>query len=475
MSDRETRLRLRLRDIGVCRGESHLEPSSREDKQCCGSLSPLRIKSSTGYKPDITWWQVYRPSARIPRRGTREQHQTCILDKTHIQLGVPETNTVAVCQACNQLQVLGIRARIPGGTMYLTSRHIKQLGLVVTGLCMTVFLLLFTYTNQRKIKGAQTDVGHKTAQHRLEGALSILHGTRQTEMNKQSKDEFLAAQAVIQQERLRQVKVGCQTMSNSTQTVASFEDLSKEALTHYIVDDTHRLLYCNIPKVASTSWLRIFLALKGVLANAYDGDQQFVQKDAASSLRLLSSYGRHEMETILRTYTKFVFVRNPFTRILSAFRNKLDPKLSHEGHRLWSGWIKRIKTHIRNGSSSATELTYDLTFPDFVRFVTDRRSMSNRHWTSMVHRCRPCHINYTFIGKIETINADSRSILQLAKIDKLVSFPDAQGSSPTNSSTSKVMASYFADLSVTDIQRLHKRYKWDFKLFGYDTPKYELP
>ncbi|XP_022084669.1 carbohydrate sulfotransferase 11-like isoform X2 [Acanthaster planci] len=365
----------------------------------------------------------------------------------------------------------GYRSGNLEGTMHLATKRIKQLGLVVTGMCTAVVLLLFVHTNRSKTKTLPKDVGHRTAQHRLEGALSIIHGTKQ-KINTQSEDEFMVTQVLVQQKRQRQIREGCQAMANFTRNVPTFEKLPKQALTHLIVDDNYRLLYCSVPKVASTSWVRIFLVLKGVLEKENDVEQKFVHRGAMESLRLLSSYTDSEVRTILSTYTKIVFVRNPFTRLLSAFRNKLESKESPNGHNLWKGWVHRIKNQGRNGpppvelGSEAQE--GNLTFREFVRYVSNRSAMANKHWTSMVHRCRPCQINYTFVGKIETIKADSRALFKLAKIDKLVSFPDAGGSSPTNSSTSKIIASYFAELSSTDINRLHKRYQWDFRIFGYN-------
>ena len=32
----------------------------------------------------------------------------------------------------------------------------------------------------------------------------------------------------------------------------------------------------------------------------------------------------------------------------------------------------------------------------------------NRHWMTFNSLCDPCHINYDVIGKLETINEDSR-------------------------------------------------------------------
>ena len=45
------------------------------------------------------------------------------------------------------------------------------------------------------------------------------------------------------------------------------EDLSKKTLRRIIVDDQRKVLYCQVPKVASTNWNRIFY----ILARNLDG------------------------------------------------------------------------------------------------------------------------------------------------------------------------------------------------------------
>nr|XP_042907344.1 carbohydrate sulfotransferase 12 isoform X2 [Parasteatoda tepidariorum] len=42
----------------------------------------------------------------------------------------------------------------------------------------------------------------------------------------------------------------------------TLEDIPSSYLDHFIVDDTHKLIYCFVPKVACTNWKRILLTLR---------------------------------------------------------------------------------------------------------------------------------------------------------------------------------------------------------------------
>jgi len=88
-----------------------------------------------------------------------------------------------------------------------------------------------------------------------------------------------------------------------------------------IVDDEHKLMYCSVAKVASTTWKKLLMILSGMsnATNYEDVDGM----NAHRSLRRLGHYSSKEASYRLRTYKKFMFVRQPFERLLSAFNSKL--------------------------------------------------------------------------------------------------------------------------------------------------------
>ena len=76
-------------------------------------------------------------------------------------------------------------------------------------------------------------------------------------------------------------------------------------------------------------------------------------------------------------------------------------------------------------------------------------------------------INYDVIGKMETLKDDARYILSTTGAEEVVSFPSAEGSSPTNSSDPDLIQKYFTDLPSKDIKDLYNRYLIDFLMFDY--------
>ena len=89
--------------------------------------------------------------------------------------------------------------------------------------------------------------------------------------------------------------------------------------------DNMRFLYCKIGKAACTSWLRVLLRLTGNPA---------AQRLAAKTRNVIHSAYQHyltphQLKPVqlsrgpFNAYYKFMFVREPLERLVSAFRDRL--------------------------------------------------------------------------------------------------------------------------------------------------------
>ena len=108
----------------------------------------------------------------------------------------------------------------------------------------------------------------------------------------------------------------------------------------------------------------------------------------------------------------FLFVRNPFSRILSAFIDKLvAPNPTY-----WKAFgSKSVRLFRTNPSVQSKNFGHDVTFQEFVKYVTRSEANSTRtdeHLVSIFSRCRPCDTRYTYVGTMETFKDDVYFILR---------------------------------------------------------------
>lgn len=273
--------------------------------------------------------------------------------------------------------------------------------------------------------------------------------TNQTPATGDSKAaEVFSLMTSRQEERKRQLVNYCKTTKGRT-------PLQSRYLNHLIVDNKHKIVYCYIPKVACTTWKKIMAQL--VRLN--------YKKTSVHQLRfdLLSSHSKSEVRYILNNYYKFMFVREPFERLLSAYKDKFERK-SNEVYDKYAGKVKRSVRRLKFGADGWRS-DGDINFSDFILYLIDTNSKGgryNEHWRQYYKLCYPCEINYDFIGHYETLEEDARFVLREASVDRLVSF------SPVRyTSTRDDLKRFYSELPREDVLKLRRIYRHDFDMFNY--------
>ncbi|CAG6022051.1 unnamed protein product [Menidia menidia] len=224
--------------------------------------------------------------------------------------------------------------------------------------------------------------------------------------------------------------------------------LIPEDLKHVVVDDQHGLLYCYVPKVACTNWKRVLMVLTGAAgARTSPLDIPAHEAHVPGTLRTLSEYSAPQINRRLRSYLKFVFVREPFERLVSAYRNKFTRSYNTAFHRRYG--TKIVRRHRPDPRPEALETGGDVSFEEFVYYLVDpatrREEPFNEHWERVHSLCHPCLIHYDVVGKYETLEQDSRYVLQLAGVEGQVGFP----ASPQSARTTGDMAAQKLEIRDT--------------------------
>ncbi|AWP11520.1 putative carbohydrate sulfotransferase 12-like [Scophthalmus maximus] len=208
----------------------------------------------------------------------------------------------------------------------------------------------------------------------------------------------------VQEQRKQQLNEICSDDKEAlSEGKRSVDDMSDKELENLLVDDTHGIIYCYIPKVACTNWKRVM----------------FVLNQSELILTLPNSFPRTEMRAKLKHYTKFLFVRDPFVRIISAYRNKF-----HQSNELFYHDYARDILHLYGNQSDpphtvdeAFALGVRPSFQNFIQYLVDPQTEKDQpfepHWRQIHRLCHPCHIQYDFIDHQETLHEEAEQLLKL--------------------------------------------------------------
>ena len=127
------------------------------------------------------------------------------------------------------------------------------------------------------------------------------------------------------------------------------------------------MLYCFIPKVACSQWNRVFLAL--------DNRTNVEDVHLPSYFKFISQCSEEGIKLRLQAYYKFLFVRDPFERLLTAFENKFVEKLWD--WRLLQCYSKEIVDNFKRVDPNSDD---NVTFTKFIYYVAGVGFNKDRHW-----------------------------------------------------------------------------------------------
>ncbi|XP_042368669.1 carbohydrate sulfotransferase 12-like [Plectropomus leopardus] len=272
----------------------------------------------------------------------------------------------------------------------------------------------------------------------------------------------------LQELRKQQLREKCNAFTEGRH---SFENMSNTELRNLVVDDEHCIIYCYIPKVASTNWKKFMFVLN--LSEPYQ-DLLSIPGELVhqpEKLTHLNSFQRPEIKAKLRHYTKFLFVRDPFTRLISAYRDKLLGY--NDFYYKYFGWdILQRYGNMANPPKTKEEAFASgvrPSFHNFIQYLLDPQTQKqpfDSHWRHMHHLCNPCTIQYDFIGHQETLQQDTEQLLKMLKLQDDIKFPPVYKNVTSSASVSR----WFSTVPLEDRRKLYELYEEDFRLFGYSKP-----
>ena len=206
-----------------------------------------------------------------------------------------------------------------------------------------------------------------------------------------------------------------------------------------LVSDRYRLIGCKADKVASTNLQRIFYILENFTNNIDTG--QVKKNDARHKTKaLFLNSTLVEMKYLLAHYKKFMLVRHPLERLVSAYRDGKPLKLFRVNKR-----------------------------PSFRKYVMDvlQTPKLTRPAIPISTLCKPCEVKYDFVGSLDNFDGDLEEILTKAGANHAVTIPRRNETGYIQDKSSSVVWEYYKQMPKTLIEKIEKYFETDYFLFGF--------
>ncbi|XP_071097009.1 carbohydrate sulfotransferase 11-like [Haliotis cracherodii] len=224
--------------------------------------------------------------------------------------------------------------------------------------------------------------------------------------------------AMIEQQRTRHELIAKHCQSDPPGTATSV-----------VIDPRSMVSFCQSHKIASTFWLRVFHFL-----HYYNPEYNITRFNPFT----VSKYDVHLSPKKLRLYnldnaenrnlifmtTRFMFVREPYTRLWSLFLDKFVILDKFFLQTFGSLILRRKGHHIKNPFKMCRTDYSTVSFQDFLDLIVhwDNETLGamDDHFGTVMDHCSPCRFKPDFVGKLETFDSDSKYILQLLGLNGFV-------------------------------------------------------
>jgi hypothetical protein len=219
-----------------------------------------------------------------------------------------------------------------------------------------------------------------------------------------------------------------------------------------------RFVYVEVPKAACTAMKVLFREVYGSaplkLFNPLRREtcrNMFVHARENVPLPPLTALEENDQRDLLEApdVLRFTIVRNPYTRLVSAWRSKVF---------LCEPGVEDVYTAVR-GVEPAIGRKYPIGFAEFVAYIEGRiNEVWDGHWRRQVDLTFPKGLAFTHVGKTENLGATSSILGRHLKHRQTITIPRS------NKGFIKPAAQYSEELA----RRIYALYEEDFTHFDYD-------
>ncbi|XP_071530464.1 carbohydrate sulfotransferase 11-like [Panulirus ornatus] len=291
--------------------------------------------------------------------------------------------------------------------------------------------------------------------------------------------DLISEQMRVQEERLARL----------TETCLKHSELSIHQYINLVWDTsrTPPLVYCPVYKVALTTWMAYLLRLAHVNDDNTDLDvynkktrdrKKYLPRFGGGHRRMFQEYKapkkNEEKNKVFKKSLRFIVVRHPFTRLLSAYRDKIETLKPKPFVPYFLGLQQAIILKYRMANGNVTSDTP--TFSEFVDYVIDStKNLTTAEqwheevvcWTPYWVQCGVCASDYQVIIKLETMAAEEQFLAQVANLKEIENIHEWRNLKKAQVSSAEVVSQYYKTLTKKQIMLLYECYKLDFDLFGY--------
>lgn len=238
---------------------------------------------------------------------------------------------------------------------------------------------------------------------------------------------------------------------------------------NFIYMEEQGFIFAYVPKVACTNWK----SLLRYMAGHEDWlDNKLAHDKVHGGLRYLDLDGPDAALLDDPAVRKYAMVRDPYSRVLSAYLNKVESRLPVKPESEGDYWDEVVRDIDRFRADRLGGEFTEITVEVFLRWLKESESpfVADEHWAPQSVLLRQPDVQFEILGRFESLPEDSARMLEAMGCDQGFPSQDDVSFAPTGAQ-SKVKQ-YFAPAHYTLVDQI---FSMDLEAFDYPHKLQEEP
>ena len=231
---------------------------------------------------------------------------------------------------------------------------------------------------------------------------------------------------------------------------------------NFIYNEERGFIFAYVPKVACTNWKSVLRYLAGFPDYL---DNRLAHDKVNGGLRYLDLTGPDLALLSDSGLRKYSFVRDPYSRTLSGYLNKIQSALPLPDSQVQTHWLKIVHAIDEFRNSTLDPALYPkVNFEIFLLWLRDSKShfRNDEHWQKQSVLLRWPTVTFDFVGRFEALTPDAKYLLGEMGCD--IAFPTQQEVKFAATGASDKLQHY---LTQTCRDLIEQVFAADFANFGY--------
>ncbi|WP_170764913.1 sulfotransferase family protein [Ruegeria lacuscaerulensis] len=256
------------------------------------------------------------------------------------------------------------------------------------------------------------------------------------------------------------------------------QNVKKRTFENFIFLEEQNIVFGYVPKVACTNWKVLIRRLQG--HSDYE-NKQIAHDRKKSGFRFLDRTSEADTKILMdNDVQKIAFVRNPYSRVLSAYLDKIDRINKNKNNANSNDFFVSIYNDIINFRESSERNSFaqkvldrfnhsegrPIDFLTFLQWIKANQSHSwiaqDEHWAPQSDILRYPTIKIDFLGRFENLGKDAEIALRMMGAD--FGFPSQNEIGFKATRATSQLKEFYSDAHIELVNEL---YSSDFDAYGY--------